>query len=498
MKYSMRTSIGMLVFIGTVLQPQHSLAQGYGKPLTMQGIDAMTLHSAASRGVGGASFAVSGEASLMFANPASLRSLRSAQITVGGLYYSSDAAQTQQYSPVKYYSNFSLFMEGLTRYIPDPVYDTAVINYTAADTVQRQFDSMEPNWKRSETRSVPVQLFVAAPLEFAAIKISVGVGAAEYANLNWHFQNNNVLSPSILTPNPFVTTRPPNDADSSSIPIQWFQNYQQRKGTIQGYGAVLAMTVMDNVDLGVSAMVLSGSSDDIESRTERGRIRLYQNYFRAESVYYSINQIGTSEYSGSEYTLSGSYRGKFVTAGVSVQLPTTITRSYTGTLRTDTTGLTSSVAVSGNDEITIPMRSTLALSVLLRENITFGFEYGIRPYKSAEYTSAGGVKTTPWISANVTRIGVMFDPADWLTLRAGVRQQAEVFEPEGNPISGEPVGYTVYSAGCGIRFSGIRMNMAYEYSSMKFVDMWAGAVSINTKKTHAIIADVSYELPWGL
>jgi hypothetical protein len=389
-------------------------------------------------------------------------------------------------------------MEGLTRYIPDPVYDTAVINYTAADTVQRQFDSLEPNWKRSETRSVPVQLFVAAPLEFGAIKISVGAGTAEYANLNWHYQNNNVLSPSVLTPDPFVRTRPANDADSSSIPIQWFQNYQRREGTIQGYGAALAMTVTDNVDLGVSAIVLSGSSDDIESRTERGRIRLYQNFFRAESVYYKINQIGTSEYSGQEFTLSGAYKGKYVTAGISVQLPATITRSFKGTLRTDTTGSTTSVALSGTDEITIPMRSTLALSVLLRENITFGFEYGIRPYGSAEYSSGSGAKTTPWISANVTRIGLMFDPADWLTLRAGVRQQAEVYEPEGNPISGEPVGYTVYSTGFGMRFSGIRLNMAYEYSSMKFVDMWAGAVSINTKKSHTIIADVSYELPWGL
>lgn len=498
MKYSSLSSIGMMVFIGMMLHTHHTLAQGYGKPLMMQGVEVMTLHSAASRGAGGTAFALSHEASLMFINPAALRSLEHAQISVGGLYYSADAAQTQQYAPVKYYSNFSLFMEGLTRYIPDPVYDTAVTSYTAADTVQRQFDALEPKWKRSETRSVPVQLFVASPLEFGNIKLSIGVGVAEYANLNWHYQNNNVLSPSILTPDPFVRTRPANDADSSSIPIQWYQNFQKRNGAIQGYGAALAMTIMDNMDFGISALLLSGSSDDIESRTERGRIRLYQNYFRAESVYYRVNQTGTSDYSGQEFTLSSTYKGKYVTAGFSVQLPATINRTYKGTLQTDTTGSTTSVAVSGTDEITIPMRSTLALSVLLRENITFGFEYAIRPYGSAKYTSAGGVSSTPWISSNVARIGVMFDPTDWLTLRAGVRQQAEVFQPEGNPIAGEPVGYTVYSGGCGIRISGIRLNLAYEYSSLKFVDMWAGAVSINTKKSHSMIADISYELPWGL
>lgn len=470
-------------------------AQGYGRPLTMQGVDAVTLHSAASRASGGLLFSVTDDVSLMFFNPASLQSLQAFQFSLGGMQSSLTYKQVQQYSPLKYYSNFSLLMEGLTRNIPNPVYDTTRTNYTAADTIQRPFDQLEPNWSRSENRTVPINVLAGTPISFGGLKIAIGAGVVEYTNLGWYYQNNNALSPSILTPNPYVPTRPANDADSNSIPIQWYQNVQQRTGAIQGYGVAVAATIIDHVTIGVSGMVLNGSSDDKETRVERGRLRLYQNYFRAESVYYRVSQIGTSEYSGQEFTFSGMYQGKFVTAGVALKLPTTIERTFKAAKRVDTTGSSLTTTVRGKDQIILPVRTTLALSIALRENLRFGFEYGLIPYASAEYTSPTGAVSTPWLSTNSARLGLEYQPTDWMAIRTGIRQQAEVFEPQGNPIAGEPVGYSVYSGGFGLTFSNLRFNATYEYSSMKYIDMWASAVSINAKITHAFMVDVSYSLP---
>jgi hypothetical protein len=91
-----------------------------------------------------------------------------------------------------------------------------------------------------------------------------------------------------------------------------------------------------------------------------------------------------------------------------------------------------------------------------------------------------------------------YDPHSWFVLRAGVRGQAEVFEPAGNPIVGEPVSYSIYSAGCGVSYSGVRLNVTYEYAQMKYQDAWQTNVNLNSERRHSIVADVVYEIPWGL
>jgi hypothetical protein len=80
---------------------------------------------------------------------------------------------------------------------------------------------------------------------------------------------------------------------------------------------------------------------------------------------------------------------------------------------------------------------------------------------------------------------------------AGIRGQAEVFESEGNPIGGEPVTYSIYSAGCGFSYAGFNLNLTYEYSLMKYQDMWQTNVNLNKETRHSIIADVRYEIPWN-
>jgi hypothetical protein len=76
-----------------------------------------------------------------------------------------------------------------------------------------------------------------------------------------------------------------------------------------------------------------------------------------------------------------------------------------------------------------------------------------------------------------------------------MRGEAEVFEPEGNHIEGEPVTYTVYSAGVGVSFSGLCLDVAYENSSIKYQDIWASVISKNSERRQKIVAQLTYEIP---
>ncbi len=472
------------------------IAQGFGNPLTFQGLDHFTAQSAGSRAFGGITVGSQGDIGLMFTNPTSLQALSGLQISVGGLRQTSETKQVQQYGPLSYYSNFSLLMEGLTGLIQDPRYDTSVHNYNAGDTVQRPFDNMGPNWSRSKAKNLPVQVFAAMPFSVNEMKFSAGIGMIQYANLDWYFQNNNVLSPSILSVDPSTTPIPRNNTDSASFPVQWYQYYQRRTGSIYGYGGALSAALSDKIALGVSAMILSGSSDDNESRLERGRLRFYQSYFRLEPVSYHVVTTGTSDFSGVELTLSGSMSGQYIGLGFSIKPPTTITRKYSSQTQLDTTGSSRLTNLSGEDKMTIPLRGMAGISFRLREDLTLGMEYELRPYSSAEYQASNGLKSNPWLSSNLFHVGVEYSPLRWLILRVGVHEMAEVFEPVGNPLGGDPVSYTTFTLGAGVKIENIRFNVAYEYATIKYVDEWAGAVSINTQIPQSIVADITYEIPW--
>jgi opacity protein-like surface antigen len=479
------------IIVFTIAVAQQALSQGYDTPLTIQGIDHSTLPSATSRSLGGTTLISRNDITLMFTNPASLSSVSEVQVSLGGLQHFSSATQEQQYAPLKYYSNFSLLMEGLTGYIPNP--DSTYPGVNPGDTVQRPFDGIGPNWSRTHDHSLPVNALAAVPFTIGEMTFVAGAGMTRYADLDNYYQNNNVLSPSVLSERPLPINRPP--SDSVPVIVQWSQFARAREGAIRGYGIALAGRVPgSDLSVGISGMVLHGSSDDAENRVARGRLTFYTNYFRLDSVYRRASVSGTSDYSGMEFTLSSIYQSHDVKFGFSVKAPTTITRDYSWQSQTDSGGGVSPAAGSGSDKLRLPWRGSVGLSIAVRENLTIGVEYEIKPYASAEYTSAGGSVTNPWLSVSSFSSGAEYVPLPWLAVRAGLREQAEVFEPEGNPIAGDPASATVYAAGVGITSGGFHFNVAYEYALLKYQDIWGSAISLNNESTYRVSADVSYEL----
>jgi hypothetical protein len=385
-------------------------------------------------------------------------------------------------------------MEGLIDLIDDPdLTEVPPGGFGPEDSIARPYDDIPPNWSRKQPSSHSIQGFLAVPLELFGLRFVAGVGALQYASLDYYFQNNNILSPSIGTQRPVGIPLP---AIGQEEIVDWSQYMQLREGSIRGYGGALSVGVFEELSVGLSGLVLDGHSDDLETALSRGRIRFGNNdgiyYHLLDSVYSRATRSGTSDYSGEEFSISALYHGSYLSLGLMVKPPSSIRRTFETLLQEDSSGNPATSRLSGTDKLVLPWRTAIGLSLNVREDLMLGFEYEIRPLASAEYTSASGETSRPWLSSNVFRIGGQFLLTKWLAIRAGYRDEAEVFEPEGNELIGEAVGYSVYSLGLGVSFGGFCLNAAYEYSEAKYEDKWQTNVNLNRGYAHTVSADISY------
>ncbi|WP_228350301.1 hypothetical protein [Rhodocaloribacter litoris] len=466
-------------------------AQGYGGPLTVQGLHQQHNPSAASRAFGGVTIGAGGDLGLMFAHPAALHGVQGLQVSVAGYHRTRDLRQEQHYAPVRYYPNLSLLLENRTDAIPDP--DPELVGFTPADSVQRPYDDLSPNWSRDRTDSRPLHVLLAVPFSLGGLRLAAGLGTIQYANLDHYYQNNNVLDPAVLAQRPLPTLRP---TDDNPVTVDWYQAIRSRQGTIDGYGGALAAHLPRlNLSLGAGALRLRGESDDFEQRRERGRLTFLANEFRADSSGGQVTRMGTSRFSATEWSFSAELSGRYASLGITLHPPTAFTREYTQAVEADTAGSFHTWTVDGEDRFRLPWRGTVGVSLRPREQLRVGFEYVFRPYARATYTPAAGEATTPWLSARLFRFGIAYEPADWLVFRGGMRSEADVFEPEGSALVGEPVTYRVFSVGFGLSFRGIRWDVTYEGGRMKYEDIWGSALSKNTDVRHVLATNLSFTLP---
>ncbi len=181
----------------------------------------------------------------------------------------------------------------------------------------------------------------AIPFNIGEYKVVAGIGAVEYANMNYYFQDNNVLSPAVNIQRPFPVHLVTND--SLPLAVQWYQNIRNREGSIYGYGAALSVGVTENLSFGLSGMLIKGSTNDFESQIGRGTLVFYSQYFRVDSVNYKNANTGTSDYTGAEFNISGSYKSGNLTLGFSIKPPTSITRKFNFTYQNDTLNVSNSL-----------------------------------------------------------------------------------------------------------------------------------------------------------
>jgi opacity protein-like surface antigen len=480
------------------------VAQGYDAPLTMQGLHRTAVASPAARGAGSVIFGRSSDVSSLFADPAGLTRIEGLQISFTTERRSTLDRQDQRFGGLQGYTAFTPLMMGTTGQIPDPP-DSLLVSQT--DSVQRPFDAIGPQWSRSATSRLPIRVFAAMPLEIGGLTFVVGAGMTEYVNLDRFYQNNNSMSPSVLSVlDGTISTL---GLNTNPYLVQWYQYRQERVGSINAYGGSVAARLSDRWSVGVSGAWLDGETDDQEVRVGRGRLAFFTNSLRiSKEGMTSTAKTGTSSFSGTEFTISASYTARSVMFAAAITPPSTITRSFRGTIvwdsvaavsrlshRVDSIHVTGSESYAGEDRIDLPWRASVGVNIFLKEGWRLGLSYEVRPYRSAKYTDASGVMSQPWLASAILSVGTEFRAAEWLTLRAGATSYDENFSGVTPPLRGEPVNYPVYAVGCGLHVLGATIDLAYEYADRKFIDTWANAASINRQFAHTIVAGVSYRLP---
>jgi hypothetical protein len=471
-------------------------AQGFGEPLSIQGLQRTSIASVAARGMGSIAVGGRGDVSSMFTHPSRLISIDGPQISIGGISIESRTEQRQRWIPMRTLPTFSLMMEGLLDRIPDPDYSESPDDgFGPEDSIARPFDDIRPDWSDASSSSRPVALLAGMPVSIGGLSLFVAGGIAEYADLNGNFRNNNVLDPSIGSQRPAGIPRP---AIGQEVPVMWYRYEQSRAGVLMGYGVAVAAAVNDDVSLGVSGRRIHGSTTDKESTIARGRIRFGNNggiyFYRLDSVNARTTFDGTSTFSGLDLTLGAGIRLRSAELCISLSPPAVIERSYAGTRTVDTTGVPVSSPVSASEEFALPWRGSVGMSVDVRDDVRLALEYSMRPFAQSRLSSAGTSEVHPWLSSDVFAAGAEFDVLTWLTLRAGIRRESEVFEPEGTPLPGEPVPFTTLSLGAGVTVLGARVDIAYERTDLSYQDLWQTNVNLNASRWGRIVAGMTYTI----
>lgn len=510
MKSSPAIRIGVLFSVVVLGCTSLTLAQPAAGPLTIQGLDQFVVAGIRSRAMGGTSIASVRDASALFSNPAGLSHLAAFEIRAGGLFGTASRSQSQEWVPMRPLPGISVLFEGRTGTIKTPdSLGVPGLPLSPWSRLQKQYDTIEPNWSRRSHRAQPLLLAAALPLTVAGISIAAGMGVAQVIDLDQYYQNNNSMAPYLGQERPgavFFTDR------TDTVHVKWYQYTRNREGSVYGITPGISAEILPGLTIGATAGFLTGSSDDREDRVERGLVNIaisngVASNFMVDTVYYYQTKSGKSNFTGNSYTFGLHLDQERFSIGVTLTPPMTLTRTWDRDVTSlDTTRNVFPVRVdsltarsyheSGKDELQFPLSYGLGIVLKPASDWTIAFDYVMRNLADAELTSqAGGVSSRPWVNAKATmRLGAEYRPTDQLALRGGYRQDIQPFSPDGSAIINEPAAGEVYSLGAGFLFGNIGIDVAYEYSRLKYQDIYQSNVNYNAREFHKMFVEVAYRL----
>ena len=444
-------------------------AQDVADPLTIQGIDQQAPPGARARAMGSVRAAGLTSAAALFTNPAALAALDGAEVRLGGGLSAQRYAQEQTWVPNRLYLELSLIFEN------DP----------ASPNPTRAFDDIRPDWEHDQSAVRPTLGVAAVPLPFrpGGVSLTAGVGVAQVAALDHYFQNNNALDPNIGTIRPQPI---PRIQEGDSLMVNWTQFSRQREGALYGVTPALALQ-RGPFTLGLSATVLTGSSDDREQTLDRGDFTLrYQNRFSlfaptgGETV-----TTGTSDYSGTRFALAAGYDLGVVATNVVWQPGYTLDRDWS---RSDGT--------AGTDRVEFPSELTLGASVSPGSSVRLAADVSMGSLGGTDVRYAGAEEAvSPWVSGTEVHLGAEVQAAPWLALRGGYHEDARGFAPAGAALQDEPVRADVFGTGLGLTFGGLAVDLTYELSRLRYEDLWLSNGNDNRLTTHSVLFEAAYTLP---
>ncbi|NUN71030.1 MAG: hypothetical protein HUU02_15115, partial [Bacteroidetes bacterium] len=377
------------------------------------------------------------------------------------------------------------------------------------EQLQKPFDTMGPNWSRQNSAASPLSFAAAYPVLTDEFALVAGFGAAKAVDLDYYYQNNNVTDPLLgrYRPAPIPELQP-----TDTLRARWYRSIISRDGEIWRFTPAVGFSY-GMLSGGASVTYFTGSSDDMESRLDRGFLTFLYNRFRVQdTVRYSSASTGTSDYTGMQVTLGFRIAQPTYTIGASFILPYTMTREYTSTFssreevvlvskkynpsRTEDSVRTTVVktTVSGKEEVSYPMAYTIGVMLRPFERWTIAFDIESRRLSLAEVKQGTAPAVKPWLSSPSFSLGAEYAERNWPAVRFGYFETAQVFEPEGAAIVGDPVMRSGYTLGLGITEDIISIDIAYEYSLLQYKDVWQSNINNNGTYRHRAAVDVSVRL----
>jgi hypothetical protein len=506
MKSNLAIRKGIMIVAAFLSLASGALAQPSAAPLTVQGLSQFSFAGVRSRAMGGTGIASANDASALFSNPAAL-ALSAMEIRAGGLFGATMSKQTQEWVPMRAVPGLSVLFEGLTGNIKTPdSLGKPGLPLSAWSTLQKQYDNIQPNWDRNSSATQPLSLVAAMPVTLAGVNIAAGIGIAQIINLDNYYQNNNSMTPYLgqERPDPNLIS-----ARNDTLHVKWYQYTRKREGSVFGITPGLSVMLLPGLRIGASANILTGSSDDNENRVERGHLNIAisngtASNFMVDTAYYVQSKVGTSKYSGTMLNLGLHFQQERYSLGVIFKPPMQITRTWDRDVASiDTTKRPFPVRIdsltrrsyheSGKDYLNFP--SSYALGIVLKptDKWTIAFDYELTHLVDAELTtSSNSTVSHPWVNTKgAMRIGAEYR-GDILSFRGGYREDVQAFSPDGSAIIDEPARGGVYSLGAGIDLGNIFIDAAYEYSILKYQDIYQSNVNYNTREQHQFMMEIAY------
>jgi len=279
---------------------------------------------------------------------------------------------------------------------------------------------------------------------------------------------------------------------------------------VYGITPGLSVTFLPGLTIGGSVALLSGSSDDLEQRAERGHLNVAVSNGKAkdfllDTVYYYQTKTGTSTYSGTLLTLGLLYKQPMYSIGIMVKPAMTLSRTWDRDVASiDTTRKLFPVRIdslrsrsyheSGKDDVKFPLAYAVGFVLTPNDRWTFAFDYEIRNLANVEWTSqSNGVAAHPWVNNGANwRLGAEYRVIDMLALRGGYHEDIQPFSPDGSAIVDKPASGEIYSLGAGLKVGNIFVDLAYEYSILKYQDVYQSNVNYNTREQHQFMMEIAY------
>ena len=478
-----------------LIYPQHR-----GDNLSFQGLYYSEDIGAKALAMGGAYTSMSGDVTSLFWNPAGLDGISKIQVTASANYNSYLWRESQQYRPDRMFVTLPFYLEGL--YIPDPKND-GQWDYYLADSTQYNikppvmgkdpYSKEVANWQRTKNNIALNNFAIATPVELFNKDFVLSLGYNLQYNIQDYDQNNSFLSPN-LGDYLYGYVAPVNGIDTAVV--KWYKYIRERSGNIYNISAAAEYQVTDFLSVGAKAKVIWGKTDDQLYLNRIGEFHLIdQNRFKFWHVLDNNSTLGTSDYSGVDYTLGAILNLNRFSFGFNVDLPYTLERkwNYTNT-HEDTTG-TSSSHISGTDKFEYPAVFTFGVHFSPNDIFLFSADYESAPFSKATFKLASNDTTfRQWVNQSSLRFGVEVKASKYISILAGYRNISVPFVPDGAAFSDRGPSSDSYTAGISLKVFKGRFDIAFQISALKYYDQYLSNTNYKYQSFNNIMAGYTYNL----